>query len=324
MSSNTHTSVSVTAHDVVIDKLAITFDVPDFQLQLIAKRLKQVAQEKFGSPCGSPNYRVGARIWLNEFLVEEKATSSCVAVHALPKHDYYNACRVEWNPSKVSAEDVAYIVFGDILDTDIASVYDGTVTRIDLAVDVDNVLIDDFRFYAPKFQLYENRFKSGLTRYIGGRSGNKYYCCYDKRAQIIEHNTKVHPYHQSEVPDHPRMRVEAVIRPKLWWPECREMANPFTTLQLRRFRRPVTGDEEWDTELTMLLRLARYEGLNAALAIYKGSKKQRMLKKVLQSQIACDWWEPSILWQGYEKQFLEIDNFINPSINNLSVAVNCN
>ena len=324
MSSNIYTSSPVTAHSAIIDKLAITFDVPDFQMQLIAKRLKEVVQEKFGSPCGSPNYRVGAKIWLNEHLVKEKATSSCITVHTQPKHDYHKACRVEWNPSKVSTDDVAFIAFEDVLNTDFALVYDGTVNRIDVAVDVDNVMIDELLFFAPKFQLFENRFKSGLTRYIGGRSGNRYYCCYDKRAQIIEHNTQVNPLHKSEVPEYPRMRIEAVLRPKLWWPECREIPNPFAPLKIRRFNCPTTGDKKECTDLAMVLRLARYEGLNAALAIYDTKRKQRLLRQVLQSQRECDWWDPTTLWTGFEERFLEIDKLINPASQTCGIAVNCN
>ena len=74
----------------------------------------------------------------------------------------------------------------------------------------------------------------------------------------------------------------------------------------------------------MVLRLARYEGLNAALAIYDTKQKKRLLKQVLQSQPECDWWNPTALWKGFEKQFLEIDKFTNPASHNFGIAANCN
>ena len=119
------------------------------------------------------------------------------------------------------------------------------------------------------------------------------------------------------------MRIEAVLRPKLWWPECRAIPNPFTALQLRRYIRSLAGDKNLRTELATVLRLARYDGLNAALLICDGTKKQRLLKKILQTQIECDWWDPAKLWRGFEDQFLEIDKFIGPSTQGIDVAVNC-
>lgn len=74
----------------------------------------------------------------------------------------------------------------------------------------------------------------------------------------------------------------------------------------------------------MVLRLARYEGLNAALAIYDTKRKQRLLKQVLQSQRECDWWDAVALWGGFEKRFLEIDALMNPNVVAFKNAANCN
>lgn len=324
MSSNTHTGTLVTAHEVIIDKLSITFDIPSEQMPPLAARLQEIAHTSFGSRCWNPNYQAGARIWLNEHLVKEKSTTSCVAVHTQPKFANYKSCRVEWNPSKISVDDIAYIAFEDFLELDFSALWDGKVTRIDLAVDVDNVLIDDFLFHVPKLQLFENRFKSGLTRYLGGRSGNRYYCCYDKVAQLIALNAKTHPSNRVAIPDHPRMRLEAVLKPDLWWPEVREIPNPFESLQLRRFSATTTTGKKGNSDLRLLLRAARYEGLNAALAVCKKRDKKRLLEQVLESQETCNWWDPVVLWEGFEKRFLEIDALMNPEVVAFKNAANFN
>lgn len=275
---------TVTAHNVIIDKLAITFDLPESLVTLTAKRLREISQEPFGRYCGSRNYEVGAKIWLNDHLIQEKATSSCVTIHTLPRFAGYRSLRVEWNPSKVATDAVAFIVFGGMLELDFAYLGEGGVTRIDLAIDVDNVQIDDILFHVPKFQLYENRYKSGLTRYIGGKSGKRNYCCYDKRAEIIEHNRKVNPLHKVDVRDAPRMRIEARLRPKILWPNLANIENPFLPMRLRRFSPLSPGDDSKDGCLQLLLGYAQYAGLGAALAKLGKREKARMLKRVLETQ----------------------------------------
>ena len=309
MSSETHTDTTVAVHDVIIDKLSITFDIPNTQMNALAPRLQEFAHTSFGSGCWNPNYQTGARIWLNEGIVKEKSRTSCITVHTQPKFAHYKSCRVEWNPSQIAVDEVAYIAFNDYLDLDFTTLWDGKVTRIDLAIDVDNVMIEEFLFHVPKFQLFENRYKSGMTRYLGGRSGN---CCYDKIAQLNARNAKTHASNRVAVPDHPRMRLEAVLRPDLWCPEIREIPNPFESLQLRRFSAATIDVKKGGSDLLLLLQLARYRGLNAALAVCKKRDRKRLLQQVLESQETCHWWDPAGPWGGFEKRFLEIDALMNP------------
>lgn len=301
----------VTAHNVIIDKLAITFDVPTSQVKLIANRLHEISQHNFARFCGSQNYDVGAKIWLNEHLIREMSTSSCVTVHTLPKRGGYKSCRVEWNPSKVNTDEVAFVVFGDMLEIDFALLGSGIVNRIDLAVDVDNVQIDDLLFHVPKFQLFENRYKSGLTRYIGGRSGNRYYSCYDKRAEIIAHNMKVNPLHRMEVPERPLMRIETRLRPKILWPNLINIENPFQPMELRRFSSGTPSLNASDDCLWLVLAYARYAGFNAALAGFEKRAKSRMLSRILETQEACGWWRPGKLWDGFVHRYDEINSFVD-------------
>jgi len=249
MSSETHTDTVVAVHDVIIDKLSITFDIPSTQMNSLASRLQEIAHTSFGSGCWNPNYQVGARIWLNEHLVKEKSKTSCITAHTQPKFANYKSCRVEWNPSKIAVEDVAFVAFNDLLEIDFTALWDGKVTRIDLAIDVDNVILDEFLFYVPKLQLFENRYKSGMTRYLGGRSGNRYYCCYDKIAQLNALNARTHVSNRVAVPNRPKMRLEAVLKPDLWWPEVREVPNPFESLQLRRFSAATNDGKKGNSDL---------------------------------------------------------------------------
>ena len=311
MASVIQQSDSVTAHNVIIDKLAITFDVPASQVTLIAERVRSLAMEPFARPCGSQNYDVGVKLFMNEHLIQEKATSSCVTVHTKPKIAGYKLCRVEWNPAKIATDDIAYIVFEDMLELDFSFLGSGTVTRIDLAIDIDNVQIDDIVFHVPKFQLFENRYKSGLTRYIGGRASGRYFCCYDKRAEIIEHNMKVNPLHRVDVPEHPLMRIETRLRPKISWPNVANIENPFLPMQLRHFLPPSEESDSTDGYFRLLLGYALCAGLGAALAKLGKREKARMLKRVLATQEACEWWRPNELWDGFLIQYGEINSFVS-------------
>ena len=311
MASVIQQSDSVTAHNVIIDKLAITFDVPASQVTLIAERVRSLAMEPFARPCGSQNYDVGVKLFMNEHLIQEKATSSCVTVHTKPKIAGYKLCRVEWNPAKIATDDIAYIVFEDMLELDFSFLGSGTVTRIDLAIDIDNVQIDDILFHVPKFQLFENRYKSGLTRYIGGRASGRYFCCYDKRAEIIEHNMKVNPLHRVDVPEHPLMRIETRLRPKILWPNLINIENPFQPMELRRFSSCMPSLNASDDCLWLVLAYAHYAGLNAALAGFEKRAKTRMLSRILETQEACGWWRPGKLWNGFLNQYDEINSFVN-------------
>jgi hypothetical protein len=307
---------SVTAQNVIIDKLAITFDVPASQVKLIATRLRNIAQESFGRFCGSKNYELGANIYMNENQMKDFSTSSCVTVHTQPRFAEQKSCRIEWNPAKVSAEIVSLFVFNEMLELDFSLIESGTVTRIDLAIDVDNAQIDDILFFAPKFQLFENRYKSGLTRYIGGRWGQRYFCCYDKRAEIIDHNKRVHALHKIDVPNHPRMRIEARLRPKILWNNLVHTTNPFETLKVRQFSADASAGDSANAYFPLFLAHARYVGLNAALAKLPKRHKKRMRDEVLETQDECGWWQPKKLWNGFYDQYENIDSFVR--------AVDCN
>ena len=208
-------------------------------------------------------------------------------------------CRVEWNPAKITTDVIAYVVFEDLLELDFALLDNGTVTRIDLAIDIDNVQINNILFHVPKFQLFENHFKSVFTRYIGGRASNRYFCCYDKRAQIIKHNKKVNPLHKVDVPEHPRMRIEARLRPKISWPNVANIENPFLPMQLRHFLPPSEESDSADGYFRLLLGYARYAGLGAALAKLGKAEKSRMLDMVLTTPAEVGWWQPDILLVGF-------------------------
>jgi len=312
MASSTQNSKSVTAHNVIIDKLAITFDVPQSRVKSIASQLKAIRKEKFGDYSKNVNYQVGTKIWLNKHLIQEKATSSCLTVHTLPKFAGYRSCRVEWNPSKIPINVVASVALENYLGIDSSLIGRGIVTQLDVAVDVDNIQIDDILFHVPKYRLCKNIISSGMTRYIGGRSGKRYYCCYDKQAEIIAHNTRVYwDTHKEPVPDHPRMRIEARLSPKIYWSEIEHIENPFEIMKLRQFSTCTAAEGKSDQYVRMALALTRHDGLNAALSTLDKKTRALMKKRILDSQESCDWWRPEKLWRGFYGRYDEINSFVN-------------
>ena len=302
---------TVTTTGVFIDKIAITFNVPKAVESQVADRVRQLNADKVSRFCPSSNYVLGARMWLNEHLAHELSTNSCVTFHTTPKTAGNRSCRVEWNPAKVSAEDVAHIVFGDYLDIDFALLNEGVVTRIDLAVDVENVLIDELLFHVPRFRIFRNDYSGGVTRYLGGRTGSRYFCCYDKQAQIAQNNKRLRPEHRESVPGHPRTRIEARIKGStLRFPDLRNIENPFEILSIRKFTGMIDPGT-LESELTAVtLHLAQYEGLNAALDRIGGRRRKRVKQAILASQISCDWWCPKELWSGFHKSYDSISECV--------------
>ncbi len=309
MKSTAQVTGLVSARGAFIDKLAITFDIPAQYEGHLAQRLQLLMQDKVATYCPSRNYKTGVRIWLNDHLIKENATSSCMTIHAFPKVAGYRTCRVEWNPDKIAIHDIAVIAFGDFLELDFAMVNSGVVTGLDLAVDISNAKINDFVFHVPKFQLFRNYYGSGTTRYLGGNAGSRYFCCYDKRAEIIQHNKKVNFRHVVPVPEYPLMRIEARLRPlKLAWKALGCVDNPFESLKIWHFLTDYPSHESADPIVKLVLSLAQYTGLNSALHHLGKHQRKATLIQLQKMKQDCDWWNPSKFWSGFQKKYHEIDS----------------
>ena len=99
------------------------------------------------------------------------------------------------------------------------------------------------------------------------------------------HNARIYwDDHKVSVPDHPWMRVEDRLRPKVSWPHVAQIENPFAILQIRRFCTNPTQEQFTDRLSTVMLALARYEGLDATLMRLSKQQRKTTIANILAMQ----------------------------------------
>src|SRR5688572_18207086 len=115
--------------------------------------------------------------------------------------------RLAWNPH---AEEV----FARRLGIDPRCIWSAGISRLDLAVDVPGVRVDQCIFRFGKSRCARSYIGGdGETRYLGSRSGHRQFRGYDKRPEIIESNRRRGSWRQSlqaPVPSDEVLRLEIV------------------------------------------------------------------------------------------------------------------
>src|SRR6266496_5702748 len=155
-----------TVLDTFIDKISITCDVPVAQQYEIIQGLKN---EQKG-----PKYIYGISASLplgTKFLESDgdKNTDTKLLVQCSPpaSHKDMKFMRVEWNPERIAVDDVAAVL--TMLSPGLYEqiMTKGTITRLDVAVDVANLAIDDYVFHRPGIRYTRIECQSGKTMYLG-------------------------------------------------------------------------------------------------------------------------------------------------------------
>lgn len=178
--------------------------------------------------------------------------------------------------------------------------------------------VDDQALSYPQMRLIENRFNSGRTMYLGGKSGATRIVAYDKRAEIHASNSKLGTYleeFKEPVPLHELLRIETRLKPRqlldqaspLGLLELINMPNPFSKLRVHAVPKNLARAE------LLAITLARHEGLSRVLdlATFTPAEAKSFLRK-LKKAGAPSWWRPEQMW---EQQFpVLIHNFLMPLI----------
>ncbi|MBF0434873.1 MAG: hypothetical protein HQL77_05800 [Magnetococcales bacterium] len=265
----------ITVFPLTMDKLSITFNVPDqYQNQLL--------KVMYADDCNSMYQKAFSfsvtRKWL-PYAPSAMVSTTTARLQAGPKSSVYGSAkmkfgRLTFTPSKVTdiaelrskVNQVMPVGFGwdHIMAT-------GIVTRMDLAIDIVNVQIDDLLFVHGKTKITEVNTKSGRTEYLGGKyKSGKLVALYDKTAQIKTNNAKaVFSKDKEPVPDFPVTRLEIRLDQnaygfkKMLVSQLFQLKNPFPNLMVASIHHQANSSLEawvWD----VFLRLARYEGAHAA------------------------------------------------------------
>ena len=142
---------------VFIDKLALTIDLSgacrssEFASKLMKLKQDGVALQTRGLRSYSKNY----------LLAAASSLGPAVLVSVGPRNPGHRAIRLEWNPANAD-EWVLHQSFAHVFRSDDRLVDHATVTRIDIAVDINGVSIEDLAVTAAKYTRTKAFFNKGL------------------------------------------------------------------------------------------------------------------------------------------------------------------
>lgn len=199
--------------------------------------------------------------------------------------------RLEWNPSQMLAVpehqqaflDIMRYWFGEALEAEIAN---ATITRIDLATDINHLKIGDLVISRNDTTVTSTTYSRRgriQTIYLGNKNTNLRFAIYDKAAQqggSIE-----------------RTRIEARIKKRLTFDSIFDYSNPFARLAIREainleIRAPGNSEFVWD----WLIDSFRQRGGEAALNLVRNSRTRAKWRNKIAVQETPRWWDPQALW----------------------------
>jgi hypothetical protein len=219
----------------------------------------------------------------------------------------YKNSHFHWNPSKSDSTFVAGIILDGYLNIPPHALFNSTVSRIDLALDVPKARIEHQAFSWPKMRQVQNWYSNGRTMCLGAMAGATLIEIYDKRAEIQKSNSRLGsfyaPFHEP-VPAHALMRIEIRLK-KLSIPllELPTLTNPFTKLGVHIRPKDLSRLESSRFDLML------HEGLARATSIFTPSERKAYARK-LKKAGGPIWWKPEHLWAQQFPQLM--DAFLSP------------
>lgn len=274
--------------DVVIDKISIVLEVNDKHHHAIKERLEEMLPEH-GYKITRPRYKFSAKIYL-EYPDIYAEVSIC------PKHPSYPFFRVEFNPAAGYVNDFKVIVKQILPGGYEQLVEGGKCTRIDAAVDVHGIDINDLIVLYPKMRKTKGFYNNGKleTYTLGIKYGETEICVYDKAAQIKMLNEKNEI--KLPIPKQPVTRIE--VRKKKGYPfkEIASVPNFFEGIQISSYFSfaPVKDKERFN----LFLEVCRSRGAVDALKML--SEASRVLYRKMIQSCKLVWWNPQQIWGGWK------------------------
>lgn len=271
-----------------IDKLSVTFNIPHGHGPIFYQSLTAALSVTaiFQSAKNNSRYKFTRNISL----------SSCaerVLINAGPKHPGCPDCRLEFNPSKLGWQGVNDLDF--VLLELFPGGWDyvwthGQITRIDIAIDLPGVRVEDFHVLPHTSLTYKTYGRNGLceTIYIGKPKGNQFRI-YDKtgeqKANGIKTTTQI-------------TRVEKILRVISISPsELHDLANPFSGLVLVA-KTPLAPVNENPKAWAMFLDSVQVRGLGPALALLSKTRRTTYRKHIAAQSLP--WWKPEEIWFNWK------------------------
>lgn len=273
-----------------IDKLSVTFNIPEEQGPTFYKLLADALTYKaiFQSAKNNPRYKITRNIAL-------PSTAERVLFNADPKHPGFPDCRLEFNPSKLGWQGIndLDVILTELLPGGWKYVWEhGQMTRIDIAVDLPGIGVEDFNIVPPMSLTCRTYGQNGICQsiYMGKPSGHQFRI-YDKAAEQKAKGIKV---------GQQITRVEKIFRGGLGISpsELGQLPNPFAQLVLVE-KLPLPPPDECPRLWARFLDSAAKRPLGPALAMLPKMQRTRY-RKHLASQ-PHTWWDPQAIWENWQQ-----------------------
>jgi hypothetical protein len=281
---------TITVGGLFVDRLSVVIPAPYVSDQkYLLKALEYLKESGHSKQRYSHSYKNVYQIWADS----TDTTDHPIHVSAAPRNPDQKFLRLEYNPSRITTSEArSYIDF--ILPGGYQQMVDtGTVTRIDLAVDINGGKPDDFIIFASKIRRTSAYYKNGTESYYLGDKSSSHYVIYDKTAEIKKRNQK--KTIPDPVPDHPVTRIERRCKNRVYFTQLHEIENQFTRLTLSSMLTvPVTGEID-----RLFMDSVRYRGATDALKLCSPSTRLRIRESLKKAQ--CDFWKPEDIWMTWPK-----------------------
>jgi hypothetical protein len=287
-SNKTQTTDKITdieyAYEPFIDKISITLAVPEVHLSSVWTAVKELIKVSglFKKTKWSKLYKING-------LISGASTDERVLFQFGTKDDKPPHCRLEFNPHKLGMDGL------NDLDNILAEIFpdgwgyifkNGRVTRLDVAVDLPGVRMDQFLFLAHQGATYQRFGTNGHleTFYIGRSRGNQTRIYSKKKEQIA----KGKPFGKSVV------RVERTLRNlNLGISELQKLKNPFGQMALIE-PSPMPPPWEKPKVWSMFQDSVNVRGLMPAMALLPERQRSKYRKYLKEAQKL--WWQPEAIW----------------------------
>ena len=164
---------------------------------------------------------------------------------------------------------------------------------MDIAIDILGVDIEDMMVWntaARRTRMYTGEHGCLETYYLGSPGSQRSFAIYDKRAEMEKNGIDM------DLPDGPIVRIEARLRPSVYWRDMSELANPFAKLNVASY----ASIGALDVETHLFLESCRLRGPQAALKRVKkldASLWSKYSKRL--EQHVSPWWDPEHIWAQY-------------------------
>ncbi len=272
------------------DKMSLTMQIPFKDRPFIVDALKD--EKAYPSSA----YRLNKRLNVNKKGIDshyaDSSGDTTLLIKADPMNPTLNFLRFEWNPGKADTAmltlTVEHFLPPSMTSSDLMS--QATVTRLDLTVDV-NIRLDRLLVYSKTKTWSEVIAQSGRTLYLGTEESFGRWCVYDKAAEMKGKNKKKCAELKESIPTTPVTRIELRLKPKMPLSHVSALTNPFADLVIVAYPAEALANPL----ASQTLRLARHEGMDAALKGLPTAERKKM--RAILKPIQVNWWDPQAVWE---------------------------